>query len=339
MNIFRKQKGTGALEDTRKPQEKEKDFHLNELVTTMQPVEWKEKDTWNTYPIFDQNGSGSCVAQTLAKMLGIMYLNEHGEYVHFSATDAYQRRSNAPGGGMIGVDALRIATKGVTFESLVPSQSMTDAQMDAIVIEDYKRRVGEIFKADNFVQLKTNDIDAIASTIQATGKPVMVWYYFNHDEWTDTPKLKRDMNPYARSTSRHSVTAVDSILINGIKHLVIDDSWGTKYGKKGQRFISEDFHNKRNLFAAYLTNFDFSKKSIPKLLRYTFKKTMRVGDRNSDVVALQDFLKSKGMFPSNVDSTGYFGSITKRAVIQYQKANKLTVDGIVGKNTIASLNK
>lgn len=335
-NIFQKQKGTGALLDNRPQEEKEKDFHLDELVTTLEPVNWVEKDTWRKFPIFDQNGSGSCVAQTVAKMLGVMYWLINGEYVHFSATHVYQRRVNKPSGGMVGVDALGIAKQGVTLESLVPSQEMTDAQMDGTVIEEYKEKVGQIFKADAYVQLATKDIDAIASTIQKTGKPVMVWYWFKHNEWTKEPVVKYpDLTTAAGS--RHSVTAVDFFMKDGVKYLVIDDSWGTKYGEKGQRFISEDFHNTRNFFAAYFTKFNFeTSENVP---QYTFTIAMRYGDRNAEVVKLQDFLKAKGFFPTNVQSTGYFGSITKKAVQGFQSSVGLVADGIVGTKTLSALNK
>src|SRR5690606_34336379 len=152
-NIFIKEKGTGALLDTRPEQEKAKDFHLDELVANLEPVQWVEKDDWKKYPIFDQNGSGSCVAQTVAKMLGIMHYEETGEYIHFNAAHVYQRRSNKPSGGMIGVNAMNIAREGVTLEAFAPCQSMTDKQMDAIKFKNWMIKVGEVFKAYNYVQL------------------------------------------------------------------------------------------------------------------------------------------------------------------------------------------
>ncbi|HEY9820232.1 MAG TPA: peptidoglycan-binding protein [Candidatus Sericytochromatia bacterium] len=59
------------------------------------------------------------------------------------------------------------------------------------------------------------------------------------------------------------------------------------------------------------------------------------GDRGSEVIALQQRLKQLGYFQGNV--TGYFGSLTKQAVISFQQAKGLTADGLVGTNTQASL--
>jgi cell wall-associated NlpC family hydrolase len=68
---------------------------------------------------------------------------------------------------------------------------------------------------------------------------------------------------------------------------------------------------------------------------YTDTVTLSYGIRTSEVKNLQNDLKSLGYFKAT--STGYFGSITKSAVISYQKANGLTADGIVGKKTSRSI--
>jgi hypothetical protein len=182
---------SGALIDERPFEEKEKDYLFKEMVASINPVNWVEKSfaEWRVFPIFNQDGSGSCVAQTLAKLLGILYWLKNQCYVHFSATHIYQRRANKPSVGMAGVNAFDIAAKGVTLEELVPSQAMNDYQMDDIEIPEYKEEVGEIFKIHNYVILPIKDIDTIASIIQTTGKGVMVWFYFKTDEWTDVPKI------------------------------------------------------------------------------------------------------------------------------------------------------
>lgn len=51
---------------------------------------------------------------------------------------------------------------------------------------------------------------------------------------------------------------------------------------------------------------------------------------------LQEVLNEKSHCNLSVD--GYFGSLTEEAVKEYQRSNKLLVDGIVGPETLASLN-
>lgn len=365
---------SGALIDTRGDAEKENDYQFGEIVAATNPVNWVEKlqSAWRRFPIFNQDGSGSCVAQTLAKLLGILYWLKNQLYVHFSATHIYQRRANRPSGGMAGVDAFDIARKGATLEELVPSQNMTDPQMDGIEIPQYKQDVGSVFKIGNYVSLPIKDIDTIASVIQTTDKGVMVWFYFEHREWTDVPQvLNPNLDLRAASTSRHSVTAVDFTLYQGKRALIIEDSWGPGYGMGGQRIITEDFFRVRNWFAAYPINFAFEDQTQPQPQpspgpvkpKYTFVKSLEFiswdsaknqpanivlhENQKDDVVALQNILRYEGRFPANVSSTGYYGSITARAVDNFQRAHQVAplseLDSLrgrrVGPKTIKALNE
>lgn len=328
----------GALIDERSETEKAKDFKFEEIVTSISPVVWTEKisTSWRKFPIFNQDGSGSCVAQTMAKILGVMYWLKNGIYVHFSATHIYQRRVNKPQGGMAGVDAFKIAQEGATLEVLTPSQDMTDIQMDNTKIEQYKDDVGKVFKLGNYIVGPVKDLETIASIIQTTGKAVMVWYYFTYAEWTDVPEIKNinlDLN--ALGTVRHSITAVDFTLYQGKKCLIIEDSWGPNYGKGGQRIITEEFHNARNWFVAHPMTFKFEETPLPITPQIT--KTLRYGMTDPEVKILQDILRSKGFYPVNSASTGNFFSVTKKAVIAFQLANGLVGDGICGPNTIEAL--
>ena len=316
---------SGALPDTRSEEEKLKDFKFKEVVATANPVAWSVKtpDQFRKFPIYNQNGSGSCVAQSMAKEMGIMRWLKDGVYVHFSAADLYQQRSNKPTPGMIAVDAHDIARKnGVTLEILSPSQNMTDLQMDSLAVAAYKKQVGSVFKISNYVELPLMDIETVASVIQTTNKGVMVWFYFKYDEWTDYPTIKHaNLNIDATGTLRHSVTAVDFAIVNGKKSIIIEDSWGPNFGLSGQRVISEDFFKKRNFYAAYLTQFKFDDPITPIVPKpnHTFTKVMKFGDTSDDVRFLQDTLRFLGHYPINAASTGYYGAITSKAVLEFQK--------------------
>src|SRR3972149_6546948 len=128
MNLFFWKKApefqSGANIDTRPAVARQKDFLFKEIITAANPVTWIEKSTWRKFPIFNQDGSGSCVAQTMAKLMGIMYFLKNQAYVHFSATHIYQRRANKPQPGMGGTDAFDLARQSVTLEELIPSQNM-----------------------------------------------------------------------------------------------------------------------------------------------------------------------------------------------------------------------
>lgn len=64
--------------------------------------------------------------------------------------------------------------------------------------------------------------------------------------------------------------------------------------------------------------------------------TLKQGTTHADVQQLQTILKQKGYF-KDAQTTTYFGPVTKQAVMDFQKANGLVVDGIVGKQTYSKL--
>lgn len=344
--------GTGALLDARPEKEREKDYKFEEIVATANPVAWltKLREAWRSFPIQDQDGSGSCVAQTLKKILGILYWLRKGEYIHFSATHIYQRRATKPQAGMWGTDAFNIAREGVTLELLAPSEKLSDAQMDGAEIEPHKQEVGKIFKIENYVTLPIGDIETIASTIQTTGKALMAFFYFNANEWSrEVPIIQNPtLNLHAPTTLRHSVAAIDFFLHEGKKAILIEDS--AHFGGLTRRIITEDFFKARNYFVGYPINFVFD--AIPDQTqkpRHTFTRDLAFSPTfttDPDVKALQDILKYEGLFPKNTDSTGYYGAITAKGILAFQKKHKVADDAeldslggrIVGKKTRSKLN-
>ena len=61
----------------------------------------------------------------------------------------------------------------------------------------------------------------------------------------------------------------------------------------------------------------------------------KIGSRSDEVKKIQAALRDKGYFTSNID--GIFGTLTKNAVIAFQKDNGLTPDGIAGEKTLKAL--
>lgn len=330
----------GALLDTRTQAEKDKDWKFGEIVASTAPVNWVEKpqNEWRKFPIFNQNGSGSCVAQTLRKMAGVYIWLKTNVFVILSASHIYQRRENKPSPGMSGVDVFEIGKKGVTLEQFAPSENMSDGQMDNIQVIPFMEEVGKVFKLGSYFVGPVKDIETVASIIQTTGKAVMVWFYFQGDEWGNVPVVKNpslDQNAY--STLRHSVAAVDFTLYNGEKAIIIDESWGQGTAMGGQRVITESFFKERNFFTAHFMNLAFEEATTPKPHFY-FSKDLYMGMANADVKALQDCLKYEGTYSINTDSTGYFGSVTKTAVVNFQAKYGISQVGRVGPVTREKLN-
>lgn len=64
---------------------------------------------------------------------------------------------------------------------------------------------------------------------------------------------------------------------------------------------------------------------------------LQPGDSGGDVRCLQDQLRQLGYF--NRSSTGYYGHITKAAVMAFQRDHGLHVDGVAGSQTRSLLNQ
>ena len=73
-------------------------------------------------------------------------------------------------------------------------------------------------------------------------------------------------------------------------------------------------------FCATLTEFKYDVSDTPKLEE--FKIVLKLGDKFDEVKRLQDFLKTQGVFP-NIESTGYYGNITAKAVYLFQVKNNV----------------
>lgn len=63
--------------------------------------------------------------------------------------------------------------------------------------------------------------------------------------------------------------------------------------------------------------------------------TLKTGMRSNDVYTLQQDLNKLGFM--TVEPTGYYGSITKEAVLKLQREYGLLIDGIAGKQTLGLL--
>lgn len=190
--MFTNKTTIGAAIDTRPEEEKLKDFQFRELVASTDQVKWQtksEKD-WRKFPIFDQKQTDQCVAFSIAKLMGIQHQLDEGEFIDFSKSHLYERRSNRPAAGMGAVDAFELVRKeGVTLEPLYPTKTVNNNTAQ-LTIKNHFAKVGEIFKINNYISTPINDIDTVASIIQRTKKGVMTWFWGTYNEWDrEVPKI------------------------------------------------------------------------------------------------------------------------------------------------------
>jgi len=294
------EKYLGAI-DTQTLEQKSLNYNFNELVTAPAPVNWEERDFKKLYPIRNQDGSSTCVAQTYATELGIIAKQKYGAFLDFSATYPYQYRKYPENEGCSSEDIYSIfPKKGNIFESFMPSQNISESQVMSIKRKSYFDDLAKVYLTKR-IQLPL-DFETIASTIQTTGKGVMLWFRFSYSEWQNIPVvLDKPAN------LGHSVTGVDFILKGGKKYLVIQDSWGLQSAIGGYRLISEEYFKARCFLASYLMTFQIQS-------GYAARPIF-----DGSISSAKDCLKFEGVFPLNVDSNEVADNIFRTAVKGFQK--------------------
>ena len=331
---------SGVVDDPRLVAEKGMDYQDKEITFSYAPVDWKEKAEalWQKFPIFFQSMSSSCVAQAIAKLLGIENFIEEGKFVWYSAKDIYTRRKNFPNHGMWFQNGISLGHEGVTFEQLMPSQGLSEIEMndpsDRTLLTTLAGKIG---RGGPYVALPL-DIDAIGSIVDHQKKGVLLGVRFGPGEWNrNVPKVLGNDRTYG-----HGIVATNALLYKGKKALVIEDSHGESHGIDGRRIVTQDwFEAKKITYAGYykfLANDGLIHEPKPK---HNFRKDLYYGlVYNPEVVKLQTCLAWLRLFPSDVDFTGNFYSITLRAVKAFQMTYGITpVKGYVGPKTRAKLNE
>jgi peptidoglycan hydrolase-like protein with peptidoglycan-binding domain len=306
----------GIAPDPRTIQEQNKDYQYKDLARGEVEVKWVEKDILKNYPIQNQDGSLSCVAQATAKLLGIHEVVEGRDYMQLCPKFIYTRRENYPSGGMWLPNALSLACKyGSCPEPFMPCDFKGETFMnDKTELAGLEKRALE-YRAKYYFQLNIN-IDEIAQVLEQ-GYGVLLGFRFDYNEWDDVPHI----DPNSKNECGHGVAAVDYMLYDGKKALLIEDSWGVKTGKGGRRIITEEFLMDKCFYAGFIT-------SLP---NFQFTQFLRKGSRGIEVRKLQEVLQ--------ITVDGIFGPITEKAVKVYQKSKGLVADGLVGPLTRNALNK
>lgn len=326
----------GVTEDTRPEPLKARDWTSEEAYSAKTPVfrnkkapkkDWSPKlsnSTWRKFGTRDQDGSGSCVAQTGAMLAQVDEYNETKKNIVFSAAKIYADRVNRPFEGMSSYNMFDLMKKGsLTFEDSIPSQNMNDKQLEEVAqkwtAQDFIN--GAVYAIGGYVTITSLSIDDIASAIERFGCGVSLHIFATGKEWNkDVPGILVDDLTWAQAGVRHCVGAVDFILWKGEKALVVQESWGKFEGLRGQRILTESFLKKRLRYAGHSLPRDNSL-AVDVESFDAPRAQLAFGDTGPEVVRLQNMLKALGFMSKSVQSTGRFLSITANALVKFQSKN------------------
>lgn len=157
-------------------------------------------------------------------------------------------------------------------------------------------------------------------------------YYNKNDgyERGKTPKLG-SIICFDKKGGYGHVAFVEEIKKNG-------DILTSNSGYSGSRFFTKTLKKSNNYKYSNAYTFQgFIYSPVEFIVQYNLERILKLKDKGSDVKELQKELKSRGYDIGKYGIDGIFGNDTKKAVIKFQSNNKITSDGIVGKNTAHKL--
>jgi hypothetical protein len=212
--------------------------------------------------------------------------------------------------------------KGTYFRmALQVMKNIGTKPLDADETEAEKYRIGAYAKVDNasFTGLKRAIIQ---------NGVILAGYHGSNEGWATA---------FVRPPQGNEEVWGHAVSLIGWtdEYLVGQNSWGTGWGSQGIFYIPESYAPIEAWAVLVDLPDDFVRPQKP---IHLFTRDLRLKDSNQDVVWLQKCLKWEGVFPEIVDSTGYFGTITKRAVEQFQAAHTIKVTGVVASETRVLLN-
>lgn len=341
-NIEIEKIGTGAI-----PREWDKrNIIYSEMLAGAEALDWERGfDLSELIPlkVEHQGSSSSCVGQAWSKYAEVLEYMENKQFKDLSARFIYSRIYEPQGGAYIYKGAKVLNEIGVASENTVSSyENGNPPSEDFMRVLDNSEAVlneAKIYRAKFHAYVDFN-IDSFALAIKQ--QHGLVTGFRGSYEGVATPFIRPPLSN--EQQWGHAVYCVGAKLIEGKKYIKFINSWGEKWGDKGMGYLGEDYFASGMLFNAItLVDLpdDWFKES------FEFKRDLKYGQRHPDIVQLQKALKNEGLFPKDIPETGYYGEITRKAVLEFWKKYQIAswyeitfLQGrVVGPKTRAKLNE
>lgn len=318
LNSFKRQ-DTGAIGDNRTPSQIENAYDSRELVSATEPLKWVEKTIWKGYPVKRQWYTLQCVAQSMTKHLGINNEKDFNKFIALCAEFFYSFRVNKPSGGMVWLDACKLATTVASCFDFRIKQRIRESEPEPVITKEMKEEALQ-FIGMNYFEDKERTLESIARIIETRGS-CLVWFWFdvNGEEWwrAEPQIIYPNLGVYSAGATRHAVIATDYGIRNGKKVIKIEDSAGNGSAINDQdRFIDENFI-KRCFVAGYVIDLPNEIPNMDKP-KFTGTRILKIGMSGNDVKELQVILQYYKLF-NYPNPTGYFGGATRMGVIALQE--------------------
>lgn len=194
-------------------------------------------------PVNDQNGSGSCVGQSVSKYVAVLNMIETGQWVEMSAKDVYKWVSVGYGqGAYLSMGIARPVNYGVAEERLVPSYKDGKPASEDFYLQDItvtpeieQSRVKFLGRSYNGIMNQGSWIDSFAWAMLYNFGCVFGTAVHNGGTWSgEYPKIDS-------IRGFHALFGGKTKLVSSAKHIGDLNSWGASVGNRGWQFLSDAF--------------------------------------------------------------------------------------------------
>lgn len=292
-------------------------------------------------PVLNQGMLGTCVAHAISVVKMYQEYKETGIVPKFSRRWIYAlgRQLSAYGindQGLFPRDGAKIVnTLGVLEPDTIDDNTLPHGVYVAFLpSDDQKKEAGKW--GSGFATINDGDLNTIKQSIVREGV-ITITLGYQGGKWNrSTGKLSK---PTAIE-SRHYIALYGyEDTADGDTILYFRNSWDTDWGDKGNGQFNWSDYKTFSYDALVFTDVPNDLIEKAKNTQYMFTTKMKLGVSSPEVKKLQERLSKEGFY-TYPSFTGYFGEVTKAAVIAYQKAKKITpADGVVGPITRAKLNE
>jgi putative peptidoglycan binding protein len=350
----------GVVKDTRTQEEKEFDIMDTELASGQAQVpsyfaSQEEASKYvNYFPKLNQLYTSSCMihGHGLDSIIFDSIKNNRPAIVPAPIYN-YRQRLNYPSPGMIQYDVQNLTVKpGLIPFDVLPTPQTEDEANAVVITPDMNNSV--VIADGSWVNLTNpTDIDAIAIVTNTFGLAATIILWASESEWSGpvVDVLDPTVTP-ENAVVQHNVCVLPQSAYKdstGKRWVAIQDSaW---FGGINTRWVSENFISQRIVASDYLIDITSNNRPTEKPT-HTFTKTLTFGMTDDvEVTALQKMLQYLGFLATEVNGTpvpyGYYGGMTKSAVLAFQNAhpeeiltpNGLTTgNGYFGPSTMAYMN-
>lgn len=307
---------TGAL----KERWDKRNYKWSEVGYGSLPFDWSKPIKFETSTVKDQMTSGSCGGQACAYYGEMLNKIFDGQAEERSAKFIYAQTAEPGGGTMMTKLAKCVQDLGWGLESLTKSY-MDDGKVteefmtrrEDITQEAFKTAMND--RALSYAWVSNTNINTIAQAVRDNHGAILGINGTNNGTW-----LSQFPQPSVRGEWNHWLWCCGAEMIDGVKYLIVKNSWGNTVGKDGYQWLSEEFFTTGKCFSCVTFIYN---PNTPTPSGHVFNIDLSYGEANNEVKELQDKLKLLGFFPKTVPSTGLYGDITKTAVSKFQYTYKV----------------